>query len=142
MAFSLNKIMLIGNLGRDVETRFTSTNVSISSFSMATSSGYKGKDGNWVNETTWHNITVFNLSDFMKENLKKGRKVYVEGRLTKRDYTDKEGIKRYSTDVISERIIPLEGSGESNSTYSENNSTESPVVNEMPPVDNNDDLPF
>lgn len=142
MAFSLNKIMLIGNLGRDVETRFTSSNVSISSFSMATTNGYKGKDGNWVNETTWHNITVFNLSDFMKENLKKGRKVYVEGRLTKREYTDKEGIKRYSTDVISERIIPLESSGEGGANYSEGNASDSATVSEMPPVDNNDDLPF
>jgi len=142
MAFSLNKIMLIGNLGRDVETRFTTGNVSISSFSMATTHSYKGKDGNWVNETTWHNVTVFNLSDFMKEQLKKGKKVYVEGRLSKRDYTDKEGIKRYSTDVISERIIPLEGSEGSGNNYSESNSTESGTVNEMPPVDNNDDLPF
>ncbi len=141
MAFSLNKIMLIGNLGRDVETRFTTGNVSISSFSMATTNSYKGKDGNWVNETTWHNITVFNMSDFMKENLKKGRKVYVEGRLTKREYTDKEGIKRYSTDVISERIIPLEGSGEG-STNSENTSTDSSVVTDIPPVESNDDLPF
>lgn len=142
MAFSLNKIMLIGNLGRDVETRFTNNNVSISNFSMATTNSYKGKDGNWVNETTWHNITVFNLSDYMKEQLKKGKKVYVEGRLTKRDYTDKEGIKRYSTDVVSERIIPLEssasesGEGDSNS-FSENGST-----SDIPQVDSNDDLPF
>ena len=106
-----------------------------------TTNSYKGKDGNWVNETTWHNITVFNLSDFMKEQLKKGRKVYVEGRLTKREYTDKEGIKRYSTDVISERIIPLESSGEG-STYADSSNSESPVVSEMPPVDSNDDLPF
>jgi single-strand DNA-binding protein len=142
MAFSLNKIMLIGNLGRDVETRFTTGSVSISSFSMATTNSYKGKDGNWVNETTWHNITVFNLSDFMKEQLKKGKKVYVEGRLTKREYTDKEGIKRYSTDVISERIIPLESSGEGSTNYSENSSSDSGAVTDMPPVDNNDDLPF
>lgn len=141
MAFSLNKIMLIGNLGRDVETRFTTGNVSISSFSMATTNSYKGKDGNWVNETTWHNVTVFNLSDYMKENLKKGRKVYVEGRLTKREYTDKEGIKRYSTDVISERIIPLEGSGEGNIS-SENTGIDSSVDEVIPPVDSNDDLPF
>ena len=58
------------------------------------------------------------------------------------NYTDKEGIKRYSTDVISERIIPLESSGDSSSANSENNSSESAEVNEMPPVDNNDDLPF
>lgn len=142
MAFSLNKIMLIGNLGRDVETRFTPNNVSVSNFSLATTYSYKGKDGNWVNETTWHNITVFNLSDFLKEQLKKGKKVYVEGRLTKRDYTDKDGVKRYSVDVISEKIIPLEstgGEGVNGDTeeYSSNN-----TVNEPPQIENNDDLPF
>src|SRR3970040_2358032 len=108
MAFSLNKIMLIGRLGRDAETRFTTNNVSVTNFSLATDHRYKGKNGDWVNETTWHNITSFNLSDYFKENLKKGRKFYVEGRLTKREYTDKEGTKRYSTDVLSERLIPLE----------------------------------
>jgi single-strand DNA-binding protein len=77
----------------------------------------------------------------MKEQLKKGKKVYVEGRLTKRDYTDKEGIKRYSTDVISERIIPLESSGgEGGNGDSEDGSSN--TVNEPPQVDNNDDLPF
>ncbi len=142
MAFSLNKIMLIGNLGRDVETRFTPNNISVSNFSLATTYSYKGKDGNWVNETTWHNITVFNLSDFMKEQLKKGKKVYVEGRLTKRDYTDKDGVKRYSVDVISEKIIPLESTGGEGvngdaEEYSSNN-----TVNEPPQIENNDDLPF
>lgn len=144
MAFSLNKIMLIGNLGRDVETRFTTNNVSISNFSMATTNSYKGKDGNWVNETTWHNIKVFNLSDFMKEQLKKGKKVYVEGRLSKNEYTDKEGIKRYSTDVISEKIIPLESTSgaEAGNGDSEEYSSSANTVNEPPQVDNNDDLPF
>lgn len=143
MAFSLNKIMLIGNLGRDVETRFTTNNVSVSSFSLATTYSYKGKDGNWVNETTWHNITAFSLSDFMKEQLKKGKKVYVEGRLTKREYTDKEGIKRYSTDVLVDKIIPLESSSEGSGSYSDNGVSEpgiSPA--EITQVDSNDDLPF
>jgi single-strand DNA-binding protein len=142
MAFSLNKIMLIGNIGRDVETRFTTNSVSISNFSLATTYSYKGKDGNWVNETTWHNVTVFNLSDFMKEQLKKGRKVYVEGRLTKRDYTDKEGVKRYSTDVISERIIPLESSGGEGGNSESDNFGNNSSTNDAPEVDNNDDLPF
>ena len=143
MAFSLNKIMLIGNLGRDVETRFTTSNVSISNFSLATTYSYKGKDGNWVNETTWHNITVFNLSDFMKEQLKKGRKVYVEGRLTKREYTDKDGVKRYSTDVVSEKIIPLESTGsESGFGDSGSSSESSSSGSDISQVDSNDDLPF
>ena len=137
MAFSLNKIMLIGRLGRDAETRFTTNNVSVTNFTLATDHSYKGKNGDWVNETTWHNITSFNLSDYFKENLKKGRKFYVEGRLTKRDYTDKDGIKRYSTDVLSEKLIPLEpvsGAG------TEEADTSTPDT--VPQVENNDDLPF
>ena len=142
MAFSLNRIELIGNLGRDAETRFTTNNLSVTSFSIATTYSYKGKDGNYVNETTWHNCVGFNISDFYKENLKKGKKFYIEGRLTKRDYTDKEGNKRYSTDVIIEKLIPLESTGASgNSNY--NNSSDSGNVNEPDvQVDNNDDLPF
>lgn len=142
MAFSLNRIMLIGNLGRDVETRFTTSNVSISSFSIATTYSYKGKDGNWVNETTWHNITVFNLSDFMKEQLKKGKKVYVEGRLTKREYTDKDGVKRYSTDVVAEKIIPLESTTADSNQVDSGNFDEGSASSDLPEVDSNDDLPF
>ena len=148
MAFSLNKIMLIGNLGKDAETRFTTNNVSVTSFTMATTNSYKGKDGNWVNETTWHNIVSFNLSDYFKENLKKGKKFYVEGRLTKRDYTDKDGIKRYATDVVADKIIPLEsgaggGSGENVSTGEDSSSSGGGTINEPQiQTDENDDLPF
>lgn len=140
MAFSLNRITLIGNLGRDAETRFVAdSNLAITNFSLATTHSYKGKTGDWVNETTWHRITAFNLSDFMKENLKKGKKFYVEGRLTNREYTDKEGIKRYSTDIISEKLIPLEASGVSREDESSNGTSE---VSEAPQVQDNDDLPF
>lgn len=113
MAFSLNKIMLIGNLGKDAETRFTTAeNLSVTNFTLATTYRIKNKDGEWTNETTWHNVVAFNLSDFMKENLKKGKKVYVEGRLVKRDYTDKDNIKRYVTEVRAERIIPLDSNAD------------------------------
>ncbi len=138
MAFSLNKVMLIGHLGKDCETRFTTNNVSVTSFTLATNYRYKGKDGNWVDETTWHNVTCFNLSDYFKENLKKGKKFYVEGRISKRDYTDKEGIKRYFTDIISEKLIPLDSTGES--TYS--GSSESSVSEPSVETDDNTDLPF
>jgi single-strand DNA-binding protein len=140
MAFSLNKIMLIGNLGRDAETRFTTNNLSVTSFTLATTNSYKGKDGNWVNDTTWHNIVSFNLSDYFKNNLKKGKKIYVEGRISKRDYTDKEGIKRYTTEVVSDRIIPLDPAGTSEEAEEkpfENHQGEPDVK-----VDDNDDLPF
>jgi single-strand DNA-binding protein len=139
MAFSLNKVMLIGNLGRDAETRFTTNNLSVTNFSIATTRSFKDKDGNWQNETTWHNITGFNLSDYYKDNLKKGKKFHIEGRISKRDYNDKDGNKRTSTDVIVERLIPLEairsesaGTAEATESYS----------SEPPQVENNDDLPF
>ncbi len=107
MAFSLNKIMLIGNLGKDSETRFTASSKSVTNFSLATTHSYKGKDGNWVEESVWHNIVAWEQSDFMKEALVKGAKFYVEGRLTKRDYTDKSGVKKYITEVVAEKLIPL-----------------------------------
>ncbi len=138
MAFSLNKVMLIGNLGKDCETRFTTNNVSVTSFTMATTNSYKGKDGNWIDETTWHNVTCFNLSDYFKENLKKGKKFYVEGRISKRDYTDKDGIKRYSTNVISEKLIPLDSSGAPVSREEQSSDAEPPQVE----TDENNDLPF
>ncbi|MFZ0456259.1 MAG: single-stranded DNA-binding protein [Ignavibacteriaceae bacterium] len=141
MAFSLNKIMLIGNLGKDAETRFTTNNLSVTNYTLATTNSYKGKDGNWVNDTTWHNIVSFNLSDYFKDNLKKGKKFYVEGRLSKRDYTDKDGIKRYITEVVSEKIIPLDSSGDYNTSSNEDTTAGSSSVPDVQ-VDENEDLPF
>lgn len=149
MASSLNKIMLIGRLGQDSETRFTQNNQSATSFSVATDHNYKGKDGNWVTDTTWHNVVAWNLSDYLKDSLKKGKKVYVEGRLTKRDYTDKEGIKRYVTEVVSERVIPLdarETNNEGAADYSRDTyPSQAGTVNDAmsgEPADDNNDLPF
>lgn len=144
MAFSLNKVMLIGNLGQDAENRFTNNNVSVTSFSIATTYGYKGKDGNWVNETTWHNVVGFNLSDFLKDKLKKGAKFYVEGRLSKRSYEDKEGKKQYFTEVIADSysgLIPLDpASGGSN--YDQNNSQTNDNSAPAESKAEDDDLPF
>ena len=120
----------------DAETRFTTNNVSVTTFSLATTHSYKGKDGNWVNETTWHNIVSFGLSDYFKESLRKGKKFYVEGRLSKRNYEDKDGIKRYSTEVITEKLIPLEARDDSaqHENSNSNDSTNS--------ADEDNDLPF
>jgi single-strand DNA-binding protein len=146
MAFSLNKIMLIGNLGKDAETRFTTSNRSVTSFSIATVNSYKGKDGNYINETTWHNCVSWELSDFMKEALKKGKKFYVEGRLSKRDYTDKDGVKRYVTEVISDKLIPLEGRETNGYTASASEKSSSGSFETPAPdtesTNTDDDLPF
>jgi len=140
MAFSLNKVMLIGKLGRDSETRVSPSNVSVTNFSIATENSYKGKDGNWVNETTWHNIVSFNLSDYFKEVLKKGAKVYVEGRIQTDSYTDKDGNKKYSTKIITEKIIPLDGRGETSSSSASSHVSEG--GESFVPEGDAEDLPF
>ncbi|MGK9475890.1 single-stranded DNA-binding protein [Melioribacter sp. OK-6-Me] len=138
MAFSLNKIMLIGNLGSDAETRFTTNNVSVTTFSLATTRSYKGRDGNWVNETTWHNVVAYNLSDFYKDALKKGKKFYIEGRISKRDYEDKNGIKRYFTEVVAEQLIPLDSREAPPETGGEEIQGDAPAME----ADSDEDLPF
>lgn len=140
MAFSLNKIMLIGNLGKDSETRFTTAeNFSVTNFTLATTYSFKNKNGEWTNETTWHNIVAFNLSDYIKENLKKGKKVYVEGRLVKRDYTDKENVKRYVTEVRAERIIPLDSNADLVKETDIESAGQEPEISDSTEAD---DLPF
>jgi len=141
----INHVVLIGRSGRDAEIRYFESGKVVTTFSLATTRSYKGKDGNWVNETTWHNIVSYNLPDFYKDQLKKGKKFYVEGRLSKRDYTDKEGVKRYVTEIISEQLIPLEGreggSGSGGgSSYSEKATTYNEPDAGAGAVD--DDLPF
>ncbi len=139
MAFSLNKVMLIGNLGDDAETRFVNDSFSVTEFSLATTRSYK-KNEEWVKETTWHKVISYNLSDYYKEQLKKGKKFYIEGRIQKRNYEDNSGVKRYVVEIISESIIPLDSR---DGGYS--GSASSSSVNDAPePIDPGvkDDLPF
>jgi single-strand DNA-binding protein len=109
---------------------------------LATTSRIKGKDGNWINETTWHNIVAFSLSDYIKNILRKGKKFYIEGRVSKRDYTDKDGVKRYSVDVIADLIIPFESGGESSAPREDLQTNQNPISEPDIQVDDNDDLPF
>ena len=133
MSFSLNKIQLIGNLGQDSETTFTTNNTAITKYSVATTHNYK-KDGEWEKETTWHNVVSFNLSDFYKDYLKKGAKVFIEGRLSKRSY-EKDGVKQYFTEVVSNQIIPL-------NTRDEMNQEPQTPAEDVSQENSQDDLPF
>ncbi len=109
---SVNKVILIGNLGKDAETRFTTSGVSVSRFTLATSRRWKdNQTGDWKEETDWHTVVVWrqeNLAQF----LTKGKQVYVEGRLQTRSYDDKDGVKKYSTEVVADDVILLGGRGE------------------------------
>lgn len=110
---SLNKAMLIGNLGKDPELRYTTSGVAVATFSLATSNSWKDQDGNMQEKTEWHNIVAWSkLAEICGEWLKKGAKVYIEGRIQNRSYDDKNtGQKRYISEVVAENMIMLGGGG-------------------------------
>ena len=109
MARGLNKVMLIGNLGKDAETRSTTSGVSVSNFSIATTRRVKdGQTGEWRDETDWHDV-VFWRADNVAPYLRKGTQVYVEGRLQTRSWEDQSGQKKYRTEVVVENLMLLSG---------------------------------
>ena len=111
MARSLNKVMLIGNLGKDPELRYTPSGVAVATFTIATNESWKDQDGNLQERTEWHNVVAWRkLAEVCGEWLKKGKKVYVEGRIQTRSYDDKNtGAKRYITEVVLDNMIMLDG---------------------------------
>lgn len=115
---SLNKVMLIGNLGKDADLRYTSTGLAVANFSLATNERMRSGDSDeWQEKTEWHNIVLWGkLAESVSEYLVKGQKVYVEGRLQTRSWEDKDGIKRYTTDIVARDLILLGGRGESSSS--------------------------
>ncbi|EEI91388.1 single-strand binding family protein [Sphingobacterium spiritivorum ATCC 33300] len=103
----INKVILVGHLGKDPEIRYLEGNVSVASFPLATSETFN-KDGRKVEQTEWHNIVMWRgLADVAAKYLNKGRLVYIEGRLRTRTYEDKEGIRRYTTEVVAENFTLL-----------------------------------
>jgi single-strand DNA-binding protein len=108
---SVNKVILIGNLGRDPEVRYTPSGAAICNVTLATSRNWKNKEsGERVEETEWHRVVFYDrLAEIAGEYLKKGRPVYVEGRLKTRKWTDKEGVEKYTTEIIAMEMQLLGG---------------------------------
>ena len=131
---SLNQILLIGNVGNDPEMRYTSSGTPVTTFNLATNNTYRNQNGETVNETEWFRVTAWNRqAESVNQYLSKGRKVFVEGRLSKSEYVDKEGVNRSSLEVNATRVVFLSSqSGEESSSSSNlNNDTN---------VNNNDTL--
>ena len=102
---SVNKVILIGNLGRDPETRYTTGGDAVTNLRIATTDTWKDKAGEKQEKTEWHTVVLFGRqAEIAGEYLKKGRSVYIEGRLQTRKYTDKEGVEKYSTEVVGDRM--------------------------------------
>jgi single-strand DNA-binding protein len=106
----VNKVILLGNLGRDPEVRNLESGAKVASFSLATNRTYKSQDGKKVDETEWHNVVLWgNLADLAEKFLAKGRQVYIEGRIRTRQWEDKEGQKRYTTEIVGENMTFVGG---------------------------------
>ncbi|MBF0353200.1 MAG: single-stranded DNA-binding protein [SAR324 cluster bacterium] len=114
---SLNKVMLIGRLGKDPEIRYTPSGSAVANFSIATTDSWKDKQGQKQEKTEWHNIVAWDrLADLAQNYLKKGSQLYVEGRLQTRSWEDQQGQKKYTTEIIANTIQFLESKGSSEST--------------------------
>lgn len=108
MANGVNKVILIGNLGKDPEITRLESGVKKAAFSLATTEVYRNKEGEKINHTEWHNIVLWRgLAEVAENYLKKGNTVFVEGRIRKREYEDKDGVKRYITDILGDNMTML-----------------------------------
>jgi single-strand DNA-binding protein len=143
----VNKVILIGNLGKDPEVRHLEGGTTVANFPLATTETYKDKNGNRQEQTEWHNIVLWrSLADVAEKYLKKGMQIYIEGKLRTRSWEDKEGHKRYTTEVVAETFTMLgsrkhnEEQNSSVKTSAEqqqsNSGTSSPIGT------GSDDLPF
>ena len=104
----VNKVILLGNLGKDPEIRHLENNRTLARFTLATNEVYKNKAGERVNNTTWHNVVLWTpLAEIAEKYLTKGRQVYIEGKLSSRSYVDKEGQTKYTTEVVGQELVLL-----------------------------------
>ena len=107
---SVNKVILLGNLGRDPETRYTTGGDAVTNLNIATSEQWKDKSGEKQERTEWHRVVLFGRqAEVAGEYLKEGRSVYIEGRLQTRKYTDKDGVEKYSTEIVADRMQLIGG---------------------------------
>lgn len=147
---SLNKAMLIGRLGADPEVRYTQSNTAVATLSIATSERYKDSNGEYQEKTEWHRVVAWSrLAEICQQYLKKGSQVYIEGPIQTRSWEDKEGQKKYTTEIKALQMIMLDSKGGNGESYTANDSgkgANKPLSSNVE-LENNfddmdDDLPF
>ncbi len=143
MAGSINKVILIGNCGRDPEIRSTQNGKEIANLALATSESWKDKNGDRQEKTEWHRIVIFNegLVGVVKNYVKKGAKLYIEGQLQTRKWTDKDGVEKYSTEIVlsnfNSTLVMLDGKKSDEDKPAASRATPSPASTEL-----DDEIPF
>lgn len=135
----VNKVILVGRLGSDPEVRYTQDGTAVTTFSVATDEQWKDKSGNWEKRTEWHRIVTWRqLAERCGEYLAKGSMVYIEGRIQTRSWTDKDGNKRSSTEIIAQNMRMLDRKGKEDKEGSE----QQPEFKGTEPYVPDDDVPF
>lgn len=121
MSKSVNKVILIGNAGKDPEVSYTPTGTAVAKLTIATNERFKEKSGEWADRTEWHNVVLFQrLAEIAGEYVKKGGKLYIEGRLQTRSWDDKTtGAKKYMTEIVGNELVLLSGSGQTEKAASQ-----------------------
>jgi single-strand DNA-binding protein len=134
----VNKVILVGNLGADPDVRYSSTGSAVVNFRIATSENWTNKEGGKETRTEWHRIVAFGkLAEICAEYLNKGKQVYIEGRLQSRSWEDKEGNKKWTTEIVANNVVMLGGaSGQGRGTGGE------PTEGPPEPGQQEDDIPF
>lgn len=147
MAYGLNKVMLIGHVGQDPELKYTPQGAAVVNFSLATNESYKDTNGQMVDRTEWHRIVAWRkLAEVLGQYLHKGSKVYIAGKLQTRSWDDKDGNKRYTTEIKADRITLLGGGGGGGrgAAMDRGGSSVSHSSGDEPPMEpiTDDDIPF
>lgn len=143
---SVNRVTLIGNLGKDPDVRYTASGTAVANVSLATGEKFKNKSGEWEERTEWHRVTFWGrTAEIVGEYLSKGKTVYIEGRLQTRDY-EKDGVKHYVTEVVCDKMQMLGAKGDGNGSGADRSgghgSGGQGSGNGAPPAFQDDDIPF
>jgi single-strand DNA-binding protein len=141
---SVNRVILVGNLGRDAELRYTPGGAAVATLNLATTEVWNDRNNQRQEKTEWHRVVLWGKqAESLQEYLTKGKQIYVEGRLQTRQWDDKDGNKRYTTEVKADRITLLGGGGGSRSAGVDR-STSTATASEEPPIEpiTDDDIPF
>ncbi len=142
----VNKVILIGNLGRDPEIRYTKDGTAVANLNLATSDSWSDANGQRQERTEWHRVVAFGrLAEIAKEYLGKGRQIYIEGRLQTRSWDDKQGNKRYTTEVKADQMVMLGGRGGDSTTPRDDAPSESAGSSNFAPEPfkaTEEDVPF
>jgi single-strand DNA-binding protein len=140
---SVNKVILVGNLGRDCELRYTPSGAAVATLNMATTEVWNDKSGQRQEKTEWHRVVLWGkAAESLQEYLTKGKQIYVEGRLQTRQWDDKDGHKRYTTEIRGDRVVLLSGGGRGGASMDRGGEPMGGPGPDMPEPLTDDDIPF